>query len=90
MITAMRTYQILLLDKVEQTIEKIENFKGEEADVKARLLELQLGYCEGEKPTVTEQIVKDRGKHIRTLIAESDCDFSYITPVAIVLLTSQN
>ena len=81
----MRTYQILLLDKVEQTMEKIENFKSDEAGVKARLLELQLGYCEGEKPTLTEQTVKVRsGNHIRTLIAESDCDFCYITPVEVV------
>ncbi len=73
------TYQIVLYDKISKELEKIEDFRESESkNLKQRLLELQQGYCEDEKPTVSVQTVTSKGRKLAVAIAESDCDFSYI------------
>lgn len=81
----MKIYRILLWDRVDNSIEKVEDIKGEESNLRDRLYELQLGYCEGEKPQVHEIITtpdRSSGVKIRCLVAESDCDFCYLSPIA--------
>ena len=81
----MKIYRILLWDRVTNSIEKVEELKGEESDLKQRLYDLQLGYCEGERPTVHEITTTPKASSdskIRCIIAESDCDFCYMSPVA--------
>jgi len=76
-------YQIVLYDKLTKELEKIENFRESESkNLKQRLLELQLGYCEGERPIVSVQTVLAKGgMKLATAIAESDCDFSYMAVI---------
>ena len=77
----MKTYQILLLDKITKKVEKIENFKGTKENLRRRLSILQRGYCEGKTPSVEEITVTSRGKGYQVLIAESDSDYSYMAAV---------
>ncbi len=76
------TYQIVLLDKATNEIEKVENFKTYIlSELKNRLYELQLGYCEDEKPEVFEKMFTSNGKNIKALVAECDVDFCYMAAI---------
>ena len=76
----MKTYQIILFDKVLKEAEKVESFSGNEDALKKRLYDLQLGYCEGsEKPNIISDQIKSNGMLYNYLIAHSDVDFSYIS-----------
>ncbi len=79
----MTKFKIVLYDKINKELEKIENFKESEfKNLKQRLLELQQGYCEGEKPTVSVQtFIATDGMKLAIAIAESDCDFSYMAVI---------
>lgn len=81
----MKTYQILLLDKITMKVEKIENFKESESkNLKDRLLELQKGYCEDEKPTCFVKTFTSNGLKISTAVAESDADYCYISALKVI------
>jgi hypothetical protein len=77
----MKTYQILLLDKVTKEIEKVENFQETKMTLKERLLELQDGYCVDEKLTYDIVPITSHGRKLNMAIAECDADFSYIAIV---------
>ena len=77
----MKTYQILLLDKITRKVEKTEDFKGTKENLRHRLSVLQREYCEGETPSVEEITVTSRVKECQILIAESDSDYSYMAAV---------
>ena len=53
--------------------EMVETFEGSEEELRARLLKLQEGYCEGETPELREIPVGGR----TVLEAVSDCDYSH-------------
>lgn len=77
----MKTYRILLLDWISKGIEEVEQITGTVSDVKKRVKELQKGYCEDEKPTVSIRVFN---KYIETVVGESDSDFSYISPIGTI------
>ncbi len=75
----MKNYQIVLYDTVTKELEKVEYFiETEYKNLSQRLLELQQGYCQDEKPTVTVKTIASNGRRLSVAIAESDCDFSYM------------
>lgn len=79
----MIIHQILLYDKITGGITEVEEFPAiSTIDLEKRLLELQEGYCEGDEvPVVRERKVSSDGFLINTLIAESSCDFCYLSPI---------
>ena len=79
----MKIYQIILYDKATGKAEKVGDFPTMPITaLKKRLLELQKGYCKGDEvPVVSERKVQDDGFLINVLIAESDCDFCYLSPI---------
>lgn len=80
----MKTYQILLFDPITKELKKVENFKPKEnviKEIKSRLYELQLEYCEDEYPTVEETIFTSNGVEIKTIRAFCDVDYEYICPI---------
>lgn len=76
----VKTYQILLIDTVKQeVVERKELFSTNNLKfLKEKLLELQKGYCEDEKPKCQEMILKDERGSYLAMCAFSDADFSYI------------
>jgi hypothetical protein len=80
----MKTYQIFLHDCISKKVEKIENLKGEEQELKERLLELQKGYCEDEKPSHIEKKVTSQGMLLNVCFATSYSDFSYGAVLSVI------
>ncbi|MDD5013472.1 MAG: hypothetical protein PHW73_00035 [Atribacterota bacterium] len=75
----MKTYKISLLDKISKDLEFQETITTDNlSEIEKRLHELQLGYCQDEKPTVETLTVSTKKGMVQAMIAESDCDFSYI------------
>lgn len=91
------TAAIFLKDRVGVERPKaVENFtfdidKDGLNTVKARLLELQKGYCEGanDKPKIGMHEIKNEktGKKIKTIYAESEVDFFYIAYLGMIVKT---
>ena len=79
----MKLNPIFLHDKINKTTTKVEDFPAmSKTDLKKRLLELQKAYCKGDEiPVVSERKVQDDGFLINVLIAESDCNFCYLSPI---------
>ena len=69
----MKRYHIFLIDPITGEAEKTEAFTGTLPDLKARLRELQSGYCEDEKPRLRE-VKTSKGV---ILEAVSDSDYFY-------------
>ena len=67
--------KIKLSGLASDSLENIETFEGTEEQLKTRLLELQKGYCEGEKPYISEWET-NRGN--RVIEAHCESDFSYL------------
>ena len=59
--------------------EIVETFEGNKQQLENRLLELQSGYCQNEKP----KIVRWNGSKAGTIFIEavSDSDYSYLTKI---------
>lgn len=83
----MKTYQILLYDRITNKVEPETKIKTNDLEeVRQEMLKLQAGYCEGEeKPTIGNTVIdSDQGK-ISCLIAETPgVDFCYLCPVALI------
>ena len=76
----MKTYHIVLLDKITKKTEKIQTFQeSENQNLKQKLLYLQKGYCVDEKPSVSIQTITSNNKKYCIAIAECNSDFSYFS-----------
>lgn len=75
---------IFLKDKFDNKFfERVENFtfdidKDKLNTVKARLIELQKGYCQNEKPKINLSNVTLKDKVYKAIFSESDSDFFYV------------
>ena len=75
----MKTYQIVLLDKVTNQLTKVKNFKETEKwGLEQELHNLQLGYCEDETPDVFSTTKTSGGLLLKVIVAESDSDFAHV------------
>lgn len=87
----MKTLQIVLIDRVTKEIEKVENFVSmfsDFSDLKNRLFELQLGYCQDEKPTISENIlIGSNNIELNCIISESESDFFYCAVISKVKIS---
>lgn len=71
--------RIKLIDLITNEKETVISFSGSIEELEKRLIELQSGYCEDEKP----KIHKFKNKHNREfLYTTSDCDFSYSAQIS--------
>ncbi len=58
---------------------KVENFQeSEEKNLKQRLHELQLEYCQDEKPNVFVKTISSDNQKFAVAFAESDCDYAHM------------
>ncbi len=81
----MKTYQIVLHDTFLNEVKKIENFKTDDIKkLSTRLNELQIGYCENEKPEIIEKIVTSKDLKLKVLYAVSDADFCYMAVINVI------
>ncbi len=73
------TYTILLIDRFTKGFEVVQHFTGTKEALTDRLYDLQLNYCEDEKPTVIEQLITSNGRKLIALIANCEADFYYVS-----------
>ncbi len=66
--------KIMLMGLSFDKPEMVERFDGTQVELKARLIELQEGYCEDEKPRIHIFKVGDK----KLIEAVSDSDYSYV------------
>ncbi len=79
----MKIYQILLYNKATKETTKVEDFPTlSMTALKKRLLELQKDYCGvDDVPVVKEQKISDGDFLIKALVADSNCNFCYLSPI---------
>lgn len=76
-------YQILLMDKVKKNMTEVEIFTETNSfhNLKNRLYDLQLGFCEDEIPDVFVTTMKNNEGRFEVAVAESNSDFCHISPL---------
>ena len=79
----MKIYQIILYNKATKETTKVEDFPTlSMTALKKRLLELQKDYCGvDDVPVVSEQKISDGDFLIKALVADSNCNFCYLSPI---------
>jgi len=79
----MKIYQIILYNKATKETTKVEDFPTlSMTALKKRLLELQEDYCGvDDVPVVSEQKISDGDFLIKALVADSNCNFCYLSPI---------
>lgn len=76
----MKKYAILLVDfmNLSDEPEHVKNITTDLDGLKKELLKLQEGYSQDEKPEIVTKVFN---KNVETLVAMSDSDLSYISPI---------
>ena len=80
----MKIYKIILYNKATRETTKVEDFPDTPSykDLRKRLLELQEDYCGvNDVPVVKEQKISDGDFLIKALVADSNCNFCYLSPI---------
>ena len=79
----MKIYQIVLYNKATKETTKVEDFPTlSMTALKKHLLELQGAYCGvDDVPVVKEQKISYDGFLIKALVADSNCNFCYLSPI---------
>lgn len=82
----MKTYQIILVDKFNvNNVEFTELHKTNDlTTLKNRLLKLQRGYCEDEKPTFCKKVFTSNELKLNCYVSECNADYFYMSVINVI------